>query len=264
MADNAQPWIAALRRSHERLSAAVAGLDEAAIVGPSYASEWTIAQVLSHLGSGAEIFGLLVDAGLGGEAAPEPETFQRIWSVWDARSPRDQVDASVDVNAAFVGRLEALDDADLARFTLPFFGSDLDATGLLAMRLSEHAVHTWDVVVALDATAALAPDATDLLIDAIPTVIARTAKPAEAAPPRVRARTSAPERDLLLETAPAVRLTPYPATDPAAADGGDPTITLPAEALVRLVYGRLDPDHTPPLETRGVDLDALRAVFPGF
>ena len=38
---------------------------------------------------------------------------------------------------------------------------------------------------------------------------------------------------------------------------------LPAEALVRPVYGRLDPDHTP----GGVDdprLATLRRVFPGF
>jgi hypothetical protein len=43
-------------------------------------------------------------------------------------------------------------------------------------------------------------------------------------------------------------------------------ITLPAEALLRLVYGRLDPDHTPEGEITldRVDLDALRALFPGF
>ena len=40
-------------------------------------------------------------------------------------------------------------------------------------------------------------------------------------------------------------------------------LRLPAEALIRLVYGRLDPAHTPPVETRGVDLDELRPIFPG-
>jgi hypothetical protein len=30
------------------------------------------------------------------------------------------------------------------------------------------------------------------------------------------------------------------------------------------VYGRLDPDHTPPVETADADLDELRKVFPGF
>ena len=48
-----------------------------------------------------------------------------------------------------------------------------------------------------------------------------------------------------------------------AADPVDaPDLVLPSEALVRLVYGRLDPDHTPPV--RGpADLDVLRRAFPG-
>jgi hypothetical protein len=45
----------------------------------------------------------------------------------------------------------------------------------------------------------------------------------------------------------------------------DARLELPAEALVRLAYGRLDPDHTPSTVTAdGVDLDLLRQVFPGF
>ncbi len=40
-------------------------------------------------------------------------------------------------------------------------------------------------------------------------------------------------------------------------------MTLPAEAFVRLVYGRLDAAHTPPVDTDGVSLDDLRAAFPG-
>jgi hypothetical protein len=41
-------------------------------------------------------------------------------------------------------------------------------------------------------------------------------------------------------------------------------LRLPAESLIRLVYGRLDRDHCPAdVSTDGVDLDMLRAVFPG-
>jgi hypothetical protein len=71
--------------------------------------------------------------------------------------------------------------------------------------------------------------------------------------------TSDPKRHFLLETGEKVSLTP--------ADHHDtplPKLVLPAEALIRLVYGRLDPVHTPPVETTDVDLDELRAVFPGF
>jgi hypothetical protein len=40
---------------------------------------------------------------------------------------------------------------------------------------------------------------------------------------------------------------------------------MPSEALLRLAYGRLDPEHTPQ-EVKGdpADLDQLRQVFPGF
>jgi hypothetical protein len=70
--------------------------------------------------------------------------------------------------------------------------------------------------------------------------------------------TTEPERDLTLEIGDTVSLVP------SAPDQSPPDLVLPAEAFVRLVYGRLDPAHTPPLETRGIDLDELRRVFPGF
>ena len=71
---------------------------------------------------------------------------------------------------------------------------------------------------------------------------------------------SDPQRDFTLESGDTVTLAPSaPGEDPEL-----PDLQLPAEALVRLVYGRLDPAHTPPVETRGVDLDELRRLFPGF
>jgi hypothetical protein len=39
---------------------------------------------------------------------------------------------------------------------------------------------------------------------------------------------------------------------------------LPAEAFVRLVFGRLDDEHMASVETENVDLDLLHRVFPGF
>jgi hypothetical protein len=44
---------------------------------------------------------------------------------------------------------------------------------------------------------------------------------------------------------------------------GDPErLTLPAEAFVRLVYGRLDPEHDAGVD-ESIALDGLRDVFPG-
>src|SRR5258705_166191 len=64
------PWISALRHSHDRLRASVEPLGPDQLAQRSYPSEWTIAQVLSHLGSQVEIFGLILEAG----APTRPET----------------------------------------------------------------------------------------------------------------------------------------------------------------------------------------------
>ncbi len=44
----------------------------------------------------------------------------------------------------------------------------------------------------------------------------------------------------------------------------DGHLTLPAEAFLRLVYGRLDAAHAPAVERSGErGLDDLRTAFPG-
>jgi hypothetical protein len=40
-------------------------------------------------------------------------------------------------------------------------------------------------------------------------------------------------------------------------------LELPAESFCRLVYGRLDADHSPAVPANGEVLDLLRRVFPG-
>ena len=84
------PWVSAVRASHDRLSAIVAGLDADGLRKQSYAKEWTIADVLSHLGSGAEIFSLVIEAGVTGAEPPTMEAFQPIWDTWNARTPRSR------------------------------------------------------------------------------------------------------------------------------------------------------------------------------
>ena len=73
------PYMRALRASHDRLAGIAVSLDSDGLRKRSYATEWSIADVLSHLGSGAEIFELYVNAGLGGEP-PAQEDNQRIWT----------------------------------------------------------------------------------------------------------------------------------------------------------------------------------------
>src|SRR6266536_450269 len=80
------PWIEALRHSHDRLRAVAGPLGLSQLQRPSYAAKWSIAQVLSHLGSQAEVFGLLLDAGLSRQDPPGRDMFGPIWQTWDAKS----------------------------------------------------------------------------------------------------------------------------------------------------------------------------------
>jgi uncharacterized protein (TIGR03083 family) len=249
-------WIGALRHSHDHLQTLVEPLDPGQLEQRSYCSEWSIAQVLSHLGSQAEIFDLFLEAGLAGQDPPGREAFSPIWETWNAKDPQAQASDALRADANALERFESLDADQRARVRLKLFGMDADMTGLARMRVGEHAVHTWDVAVALDPVATLEPDAVALLIDTVGPLAARAGKP-DGKQRRLRISTSGPERHFILETDTEVTLTP---TD---GDDGPADLRLPAEAFIRLVYGRLDPACTPPLEASGVDLDELRQLFPG-
>jgi uncharacterized protein (TIGR03083 family) len=260
METSPDPWIGALRQSHDRLQGLVGPLGLDQLEQRSYASEWSIAQVLSHLGSGAEIFGLFLEAGLTGHAPPGREAFGPIWNTWNAKEPRAQATDGLRADAVTVERFESFDPEQKAQLRLQVFGMDMDLAGLARMRISEHAIHTWDVAVALDPSATVAPDAVGLLIDTVGQLAARTAEP-DGKQRRLLVSTTDPERHFILETGDAVSLTEADGSD---ASDGLPELRLPAEAFVRLVYGRLGPHHTPPVQADGVDLDDLRSIFPGF
>jgi len=255
------PWISALRHSHDRLRASVEPLGPDQLTQRSYPTEWSIAQVLSHLGSQAEIFGLILEAGLAGQEPPGPEQFPPIWDKWNAKDPQAQATDALRADQVTLERLESMDADERERLHLKLFGMDIDTTGFARLRLGEHAVHTWDVLVALDPSATLAPDAVALLIDVVGQVAGRGARP-DGQQRRVRVSTTDPERQFILATGEEVTLTPVDAD--ATPELGLSELRLPAEALIRLVYGRLDEAHTPPAETAGVELGELRQIFPGF
>ncbi|MDT7545132.1 MAG: hypothetical protein QOE99_1242 [Actinomycetota bacterium] len=251
--------LAALTSSHERLVRLLRGLDDDAVDRPSYASEWTIAQVASHLGSGAEIFGLMVEAGQAGQPAPGGDTFAPIWDAWNAKSGPEQVRDALRADAEFLDLFSKLTGEQIKTWRLDMFGTVRSLTELLQMRLAEHALHTWDIEVALDPTATLPDDAAGLVLDNLGFLVSHAAK-ASAEPRGVQVSTSSPDRSLLLQ------LSTEGATLSAATGAEDAAASLraPSEAFVRLVYGRLDPEHTPGSVQADPDLlDQLRKVFPG-
>lgn len=259
--DEFSTWSSAVHSSHDRLAAAVAELEVAQLDGPSYARDWSIAQVLSHLGSGAEIFTLFLEAGRDGTEAPALDAFKEIWARWDSSTAADQRDGYLRANAKFLDELDALDDTQRDAWKMTMFNGADDLTNVVRLRLGEHAVHTWDILVALDPAATLAQDATDLLIDTVPGLAGGVGKPIDV-PVKARIATSHPERHFLLRSdADRVVLDPDHAAGHALPG---PVVDLPAEALIRLVYGRLDEAHTPALRHPTPELTNLRALFPGF
>jgi uncharacterized protein (TIGR03083 family) len=251
--------LSALHRSHDRLAAAVSPLSDEQTTGASYCSDWTIAQVMSHLGSGAEIFEMFLDAGLKGEDPPGNDQISPVWDRWNAKRPEEQVRDGLRADVEFLTQVDGLSDAERSRWRLSLFGTEEDLVGVARHRLAEHALHTWDVVVALDPSATVAADAAALVVDGLDVTVGRAGKPLDD-PQRVLVVTHDPERRFLLEVdADGARLSPAETAENAEAA----ELVLPAEAFVRLVYGRLDAAHTPPVDETGADLDALRRAFPG-
>jgi len=261
MEQDPRVWTATLRASHDRLASLVSALTPEQLRGPSYCTDWSVAQVLSHIGSGAEIGLMMLPAALGQADPPGRESFGPIWDAWNAKSPDAQAADGLSTDEKHVRALEELSDHELAAISFPFFGMTLDAAGLVRFRLGEHAMHTWDVAAATDPGATVAPDAVGLLIDNVPGFLAPRLGKAPDGAFRIHVRTTDPERDYLLIAADPVSMPDWPG-DGAGADG---EVRMPAEALLRLAYGRLDPGHTPAgVEGDPVNLDRMRRVFPGF
>jgi uncharacterized protein (TIGR03083 family) len=276
---NADPrtWIATLRESHDNLVRIAAPMTPEQVRDQSYCRDWSNAQVLSHLGSGAEMALMGLPGALGEGPPVSRDEFPALWDRWNAKSPDEQAADGLAQDEEHVQRLEQLSDEELAVARLDFMGMQRDATGMIRLRRGEHVLHTWDLAVMQDPAATVQADAVDLLIDNVPQFLApRLGKPLPE-PLRVRIVTTDPARDYLLTSAESVRVVNWPGAQAAAGEqeagaqgegagtGDVPRVDMPAEALLRLAYGRLDPAHTPATVSGDPEvLEKLRAIFPGF
>lgn len=243
----------ALHSSVDRLRALVGPLGDE-VTRQAYPTEWTIADVVSHLGSGAVIFRQRLEDALAGR--PTPDDFnQSVWAEWDSKEPRDKADDGLRADAAYMERLDAVTPEERSSVKISMGPLDLGWDQIVGMRLNEHVLHEWDVAVALDPFVALAPEGTAHVIDNLAMIARFRAKP-DGKSRSLVIRTSAPRRTFVLKSSTdAVELV----------SGGkdeEPELTMPAESFVRLVYGRLDPEHTPmDVEGDATVLDELREVF---
>jgi uncharacterized protein (TIGR03083 family) len=252
--------IAALRATHDELAALVPGLSDEQLTGPSGAAEWPLAQVLSHLGSGAEIGLASLSAATGDGPAPAEGFNQSVWDRWNAMSPREQATGFVEHDARLVAAYEALTTEQRENLQVDLGFATLPITGLSGMRLSEAAQHSWDARVALDQDAAIPESSAQLLAEQLSGPIAFMtgfiAKADALAKPAV---VEIQGSRFGIVIADGVSVT---------GEVANPTATFvgPLEAAIRLVGGRLTAAHTPAgVEVIGdVTLDDLRKVFPGF
>ena len=90
--------LAVLAGSVDRLATLVKELTPEQLRQQAYPSEWTVADVLSHLGSGATITRERLDA----EADPE---VQAIWDAWNAKDPDEKAADALEADSALMARL---------------------------------------------------------------------------------------------------------------------------------------------------------------
>ncbi len=247
-----------LRTSVDRLRAVVERLVPGDLDRMSYADEWTTAQVLSHLGSGAVIMRHQIDQAVAGQ--PADATFaEAVWADWNAKPAHQQASDALDADTALIERLDTITDAERDRFQLTLGPFQLDLVGVIRMRLNEHVVHRWDIAITFEPDATLDPDAVPIMVDNLDIVARFGAKP-DSTHASFDIATTEPDRRFQLELAgDTTTLTPGPGS------GSSPDLVLPAEAFIRLVYGRLDPARTPTDVTTVTDgsLTKLRNIYRG-
>ncbi|MEV6370661.1 maleylpyruvate isomerase family mycothiol-dependent enzyme [Micromonospora musae] len=256
---NTKTWLAALNTSSERLLETVRDLPDDILARPSFADDWSTAQVLSHLGSGAEISTILVQRGIDGDTTtPTVDDVRPVWQRWDALSGPAQREAWLGADRHHRALLASLDARQLESVRVPYFAGLLSLPTYLGYRLSEQSVHAWDIEVALDPAATIPPSEIELLWDRLDLVATRfrDAEVLQRLAPKQLAL-ELPDRPRTLDLHTELHLIDGAPQNPAA------TVTGSAEALLRLIYGRNQPGDGITV-TGDVVLDDLRRLFPGF
>jgi uncharacterized protein (TIGR03083 family) len=262
MSSLADRTIAALFEEHDTVAGAVRELSDDQLTAPSGAAGWTVAQVLSHLGSGAEITLAGLQAALGERTAPGNDFNPSVWDRWNAMTPAQRRAGFLEHDATLVAAFTALDEQQ--RHTLQlrvgFAPAPLTVASFAGMRLHEAAQHGWDVRAARDPAAGLRTNSARVLAELFSHDIAFMldfiTKPDPAAEPVLL---DIADSGYGLSITDSVTLM-SPVNHPTA------TFSGPLEAAIRLLAGRLGPNHTPSeLEVTGnITLEHLRTVFPGF
>lgn len=178
--------------------------------------------------------------------------------------PVEQAESFVRASEALVSRYEGLDERTRAeaRIDLGFLPAPVDVATVAGFRLNEFTLHSWDVAVAFEPAAVLAPEAVGLLLDIAPYLFGWLGRPESVLVGRsvsVAVEITDPDRTFGLLIADKAEV--VETTDDAAA-----ILRLPAESWLRLIAGRLAAPNTPAevWMTGALTLPELRRIFPGY
>ena len=259
--------IEALRVNRDDLAARVRTFSASDLDRTSGSSEWDVAQVLSHLGSGAEIGLEGLRRALAGQGSAPADFNQGVWDRWNAMSQQEKADGFLESTELLLSAYEAIDAQtriDL-RVEVGFLPAPLDLAGLTGMRLNEALLHAWDVRVAFDPAATIPGSLAAVLLEQysgpVGFFLGFLGKTGSLHGREfiIRVDASDPSGRFGLSFSDKVSLVPVPAEP-------DAVLTIPTESLLRLWSGRLSPEHTPDgggISGEAVTLDELRGVFPG-
>src|SRR5215204_5820023 len=268
---NAEPTfqevLSAVKREFQTLVQDVESHPASYVEQDSFCADWKNYQVISHLGSGAEIFLRSLESALDGKEALSPEGRQAIWGYFDSLAPQDVYPQFKDRTEKLIAYLDALPESK-HNAIIPTFAGDLPLPKALLTRLNEMSLHVWDVRVKSDPALKLDDKAASLLL---PMVVERL-------PNRAK-------RDGLDElhgraigfdiSGPAPhQFTLNPGSEKASVEDGLPTqplftVKMPAEAFERMVAGREPIDKAVTAGTAQVSGDtgsmgSLSKIFPGY
>jgi uncharacterized protein (TIGR03083 family) len=255
---------ALMRAEHQGLDAYLDTLSPDDWKGPSFASDWKVYQVVSHLGSGPEINNGTLRHVLFGDPEITDEQRRAIWGRFDSLAPDEVHAAFRETNDRMFATLTSLTDDQLAAQVPWFGGGTAPLAMLLAARLSEQTLHTWDIRVMKNPAATLTPDNVPDVLEFLAGRIDVFVRPELAGPlgdKTIQFDLSDPQATVALSLTeggpPSV--TAGPVSNP------DLRVATSAETFIRLVWGRYRAPASPArLELDQPELQPhLIAAFPG-
>jgi uncharacterized protein (TIGR03083 family) len=162
---NVYPRIKAYEQHEfERLTSYLERLDADGWVEQSYCTDWPVYQVVSHIGSGSRIGGLRLAAWLGNGPAVTRETMQQIWGHFDSLGPTQMFSAYAEAVREYLS-VEGSTPDQAGLQEVDGFAGRRPLSAYQLARTWELACHSWDVYVARDRSARLAPEAVSLLAE---------------------------------------------------------------------------------------------------